>query len=383
MSEPGNIPDINALLSHIREMVGEMNPLWKNLLFTPDTHLEKELGLDSMSRIELCTRLESAYGLELDETVVARATTARTLLNVIHKQQITAANTTVIPANGSNGSDELLMGSFGQLEEPEEDTFKHSAGEWLYALYCWPVFFVVVTLTWIIVVLAPFASWRRKLAHLFARSLFLLTFTPLRVNGREHLDPATTCIIAANHSSYLDGFIVAAALNIPIHFIVKGELTRNMPARILLRRIGVEFVDRFNSNHGASDVRRITHQAENGKTIVFFPEGTFTTFAGLQPFRMGAFVTAARANLPLIPVAIRGARNIIRGSDWFPQRGRIDVTIRPSILPQGTGFQSALDLRDATRTEIARYCGEPDLIEADYQSSDDTENSSVSRADGQ
>ena len=57
MSEPVNTPDIKTLLSAIRDLVGEVQPHWKNLHFTPDTHLEKELGLDSMAAL-------IRYGLE-------------------------------------------------------------------------------------------------------------------------------------------------------------------------------------------------------------------------------------------------------------------------------------------------------------------------------
>ena len=72
-----------------------------------------------------------------------------------------------------------------------------------------------------------------------------------------------------------------------------------------------------------------------------------------------------RLSIPVIPVAISGAREIVRGSDWFPHRGRISVTIRPPITPSGEGWQVALNLRNAARTEIARYCGEPDLVEGE------------------
>jgi 1-acyl-sn-glycerol-3-phosphate acyltransferase len=132
---------------------------------------------------------------------------------------------------------------------------------------------------------------------------------------------------------------------------------------MLLQRFGVEFVERFNANRGPSDIRRIADKSRNGQSIVFFPEGTFTTFAGLQPFRMGAFVTAARTNNPVIPIAIKGARNIQRGSNWFPRHGRISVTICPPILPEGEGWQVALTLRDAARREISQHCGEVDLVE--------------------
>lgn len=374
MSEPENIPDINTLLSAIRDLVGEVHPHWKNLHFTPDTHLEKELGLDSMARVELCTRLETLLDLKLNETAVAKATTPNKLLKVItdcHADKADGTPDCPASTTDGNGASELLMGSFGQAGVPLESPPGHSFSEWLYALYSWPVFIVVGLSTWLLVVLAPLESWRRKLAHLGARTFFAMTFTPFRVTGQEYLDPETPHIIAANHASYLDGFIVTAALDIPIHFIVKGELAQIAPVRILLQRFGVEFVDRFNGHRGASDVRRITIKSQGGQTIVFFPEGTFTTFPGLQPFRMGAFVTAARANVPLTPVAIRGARSIVRGSNWFPHRGRIEVTIRPPIVPSGEGWQVALDMRDAARAEIARYCGEPDLVEADYYETDD------------
>jgi 1-acyl-sn-glycerol-3-phosphate acyltransferase len=198
---------------------------------------------------------------------------------------------------------------------------------------------------------------------LCARLLFACTFTPLEVEGHEHLDPDNAQVIVANHASYLDGFIITAALDIPIHFIAKSELAGITPIRLLLQRFGVEFVDRSNAGKGASDVNRIARKSRDGQSIVFFPEGTFTTFAGLQPFRMGAFVTASRASIPVVPVAISGARNIVRGNDWFPQRGHIKVRIRPPIQPAVNGWQTALDLRNAARREIAPYTGEPDLVE--------------------
>jgi len=54
----------------------------------------------------------------------------------------------------------------------------------------------------------------------------------------------------------------------------------------------------------------------------------------------------------------------VRGENWFPHRGRIAVTIGPPVWPQGEGWQVALDLRDAARSQIALHCGEPDLVEA-------------------
>jgi 1-acyl-sn-glycerol-3-phosphate acyltransferase len=359
--------DIKQLLTVIRAMVGEVHPHWKNLHFTPDTHLERDLGLDSMARMELRTRIEALFGVPLAETAAITATTPNELLRALQRPAADPGAATGLPDNPAlqNNSSDLLMGPFANAGQAGESwrSRQPTAGDWLFALYAWPVFILLGMLTWILVVFGPFESWRRKFAHLGARTLFLCTFTPFRVTGQEHLAHDRAQIVVANHSSYLDGFIITAALDIPIHFIVKGELARNLPARLLLQRFGVEFVDRFNAGKGISDVSRIARKSRDGQSIVFFPEGTFTSFPGLQPFRMGAFVTAARSRAAVVPVAIQGARDILRGSHWFPYRGRIGVTISAPIAPEGEGWEVALNLRDAARREISRHCGEIDLTE--------------------
>jgi 1-acyl-sn-glycerol-3-phosphate acyltransferase len=356
-------PGMNALLAVIRDMVGEVHPKWKNLHFTATTHLERELGLDSIARTELHVRIEQALGVSLAEGAGVCAATADDLMHAIRAGLAGDGSYRPCPElNGAGAASDLLMGRFGTDADHSEPGSAHGTGEWLYAAYAWPVFVVLGLLAWLLVVFTPTERGRRKLAHWCARLLFYCTFTPLRVSGYEHLDPHHAQIIVANHTSYLDGFIVTAALDLPIHFIVKGELARILPVRLLLERFGVEFVDRFNANKGTSDVKRIAAKSRNGQSIVFFPEGTFTTFEGLQPFRMGAFVTASRARVPVVPVAIRGARRMVRGNHWFPRRGSIEVTIGAPIHPVGEGWQVALDLRDAARHEIAKYCGEPDLV---------------------
>ena len=68
---------------------------------------------------------------------------------------------------------------------------------------------------------------------------------------------------------------------------------------LLLRRLGSQFVERFNRQRGAADARRLLRQAAGGNCLAFFPEGTFTKTPGLLKFHTGAFVTAARARCPV------------------------------------------------------------------------------------
>jgi 1-acyl-sn-glycerol-3-phosphate acyltransferase len=78
---------------------------------------------------------------------------------------------------------------------------------------------------------------------------------------------------------------------------------------------------------------------------------------------MGAFVIAAQAGVPVVPVTIRGTRSILREGQWLFRRGRISVNFSAPVEPGGSDWGAAIRLRDAARAEMLRLCGEPDLSE--------------------
>ena len=70
---------------------------------------------------------------------------------------------------------------------------------------------------------------------------------------------------------------------------------------------------------------------------------------------------AANANLPVVPMALRGSRSVLRAEQWLPRRGFVTVTIGESIAPQGAAFSDAVALRDAARVWMLAHVNEPDL----------------------
>ncbi len=218
-------------------------------------------------------------------------------------------------------------------------------------------------LVWIGCAVLPQAGWAWKFSRRVARAFLWLTGIPLAVRGLEHLPAAHPCVIAVNHASYLDGIVVVAALPDPKTFVAKRELLDHWVPRIFLTGIGSVFVDRFDAQRGVEDTTRFVESARAGQSLVVFPEGTFRRMPGLLPFRMGAFVIAAQAGLPVVPVTLRGTRSILRDGQWLFHRGAISVTVSPPIAPAGTDWNAAIALRDATRAEMLRLCGEPDLGE--------------------
>jgi 1-acyl-sn-glycerol-3-phosphate acyltransferase len=187
-----------------------------------------------------------------------------------------------------------------------------------------------------------------------------LTGTPFAVRGREHLDAPGPRVLVSNHQSYLDGFLLTAALPPRFGYVVKRELERNPVTSFLLRRLGAVFVERFDPAQGEGETRKVLDAVRAGDSVVVFSEGTFHRAPGLLPFRLGAFAVAAEAGVPVVPVTIRGTRSMMVGDDWFPRRGKPSVEIAPPLQPRGAGWDEAVRLRDAARAEILARCGEPD-----------------------
>jgi len=238
------------------------------------------------------------------------------------------------------------------------------AADVLYAAYVWALFWLMAPVTWLVAALLPRPAWSWVASRASARLYARLTCTPLVVHGLENL-PATPCVLAANHASYLDGIVLAAALpggsSRQFGFVAKRELLDSFIPRTYLQHIGTDFVERFDPQQGVASVQQVAASLQAGRCPIFFPEGTFDRMPGLLPFRMGAFVVAAEAGAPVVPVTIRGTRSILRADHWFPRRGAIAVTIGAPILPDGKDWRAAIRLRNTTRAEILRLCGEPDL----------------------
>jgi 1-acyl-sn-glycerol-3-phosphate acyltransferase len=166
----------------------------------------------------------------------------------------------------------------------------------------------------------------------------------------------------ANHASYIDSPLLFALLPRRARFVAKRELARHPVVRFVLGAAGVVFVERFDIEQGAQATRDLVHLAGEGEALVFFAEGTFTRAPGLMPFHMGAFVAAAQTGAPVVPLALRGTRSILRDGQWLPRRGAIHVSIGVPQAPSGADWRSAARLRDAVRAEILAACGEPDLV---------------------
>jgi 1-acyl-sn-glycerol-3-phosphate acyltransferase len=121
-------------------------------------------------------------------------------------------------------------------------------------------------------------------------------------------------------------------------------------------------VDRDSRHGNARDTRKLLKRAHHGDALAFFPEGTFGHRPGLAGFRNGAFAIAARAGLPVVPVAIRGTRRLLPAGSFLPRPGRIHIELAPPLPPPAsTGKDDMARTLRGTRQAILARIDEPDL----------------------
>jgi 1-acyl-sn-glycerol-3-phosphate acyltransferase len=241
---------------------------------------------------------------------------------------------------------------------------KGAVGAYVYAAWVWVAFALVAGTGWLLAMVLPGLSRRRRVARVYSRFLARLTGVRIGVEGREFLPDDGAHIFASNHASYIDGLVLTAVLPPGFGFVAKAELRQSFFVHSALKRMGVHFVERFDKQKGIGDARRIGEAVQRGEGVLFFAEGTMTRSPGLLPFQMGAFVAAAEANHPVVPVALRGTRFILRPGFWFPRPGSVTVTIGPPLAPEDmpgeSPWERALGLRAVTREFVLKHCGEPD-----------------------
>jgi 1-acyl-sn-glycerol-3-phosphate acyltransferase len=220
-----------------------------------------------------------------------------------------------------------------------------------YIGYCLVSFTVLGLAVLAINLFLPQLRQRRAVAGWFSRAFMRVAGIPFRVKGLERL-PHIPCVVVANHASYIDAIVIVAALPPDFSFVIKKETERVPLVGLLLRRLGSQFVERFDRHKGASDARRVLKVASSGQSLMFFPEGTFDETRQIRRFLNGAFATAARTKMPVVAVAIHGTRDVL------PPGGGVRVYRKP-ICVEILEVMAADEARVRSREMIAKAVGDP------------------------
>jgi 1-acyl-sn-glycerol-3-phosphate acyltransferase len=223
---------------------------------------------------------------------------------------------------------------------------------WIFLTLSSIALFPVAVVVW--AVTAPFDR-RKVVLHQFTcfwASLYtwLNPVWPLRVAGREHIDPSATYVMVSNHLSLLD-ILVLFRLFRHFKWVSKIENFRvpcigwnmSMNGYVKLRR-----GDKASIVSMMAECDRLLAQ---GSSIMMFPEGTRSPTGRMRSFKPGAFELALRNRLPILPIAIEGTANALPKRGFVLQgRHPLSLTVLPPIPYESFAGLDAVDLAERVRT---------------------------------
>jgi glycerol-3-phosphate dehydrogenase (NAD(P)+) len=165
----------------------------------------------------------------------------------------------------------------------------------------------------------PFLYW--GLRALIVPS-FLLYFRLQRI-GREHLPRSGPLLLASNHRSFLDPFVIGTLVRRPVYYMAKCELFEKRWQAWILNSLGAFPVDRGSGDSDALETARAI--LARGDCVVVFPEGTRVRPGPLGSPRRGVGRLALETGVPVAPVAVIGSEDVRRGWRIRPRKVRLRV----------------------------------------------------------
>lgn len=172
---------------------------------------------------------------------------------------------------------------------------------------------------------------------LWARLWCWLAFVRVTVNGRDNISAGTSYVFVANHQSAYDIFSIYGYLGHNFRWMMKQSLRKIPFVGYACAKSHQIFVDRTSRAGLIKTMQLAEAQLRGGMSLVVFPEGARTPDGKLHAFKKGAFLLAEEFSLPVVPITIDGAYDVMRRDARLPRPGHITITIHKPIMPPEAG----------------------------------------------
>jgi putative phosphoserine phosphatase/1-acylglycerol-3-phosphate O-acyltransferase len=153
----------------------------------------------------------------------------------------------------------------------------------------------------------------------------------LSVEGEENLWSSRPAVFIFNHQSSLDTLIVGSLVRRDLTAVAKREAARDPRFAPVGFLMDVAYVDRSNSAKARSALEPVVQKLRDGVSLTIAPEGTRTPTPRLARFKKGAFHIAMDAGVPIVPIVIRNAGELMWRGSSVVRAGTVDVAILPAV----------------------------------------------------
>lgn len=227
-------------------------------------------------------------------------------------------------------------------------------------LYQWLIFVpIFVTLTLLtaltVMVMAPlFGSkfWGYYPPKWWSKLTCWLALCRVKSRGGENLDPKQSYVFVANHQSAFDIFLIYGFLNQNIKWMQKQSLRKIPFVGFASEKAGHVFVDSSNPKSRAASIKTAKEKIVNGVSMVIFPEGARTRSGKMGRFKRGAYHLAYDMNLPVVPLTINGAYDVLKRTGFNLKPGKMELVIHRPIDTASLTEAEIPELIDETRNII-------------------------------
>ena len=161
-------------------------------------------------------------------------------------------------------------------------------------------------------------------------------------------------VFCVNHTSFMDlvSFMALYQMCPNVRVLYKAEFDRVPLLGLIFRMAGCIPIERAKQDLAFEAVDKSVLALQHGASLLAAPEGTRSRDGALAPFKKGVFVMAIRAQVPVVPVAIDGARHALPKGDWRIRPCTITVTIGEPVPTTGLGYDDRAGVADEVRVRL-------------------------------
>ncbi|MCR9296047.1 MAG: 1-acyl-sn-glycerol-3-phosphate acyltransferase [bacterium] len=178
-------------------------------------------------------------------------------------------------------------------------------------------------------------SWLQRSFYFSVRLLsqFIAVFVfNFRAYGRENWPEAGGGLVLSTHQSTLDPVLVGLSFPGRLNYLARNTLFDNRLFATIIMLLDAIALDR--ERGGLAGLKETMIRLKRGEKVLMFPEGTRSKDGTLGPLKPGFISVAKRTEVPLIPVAITGAFEVLPRSTYLPRRYPLRACIGPAIAPE-------------------------------------------------